>query len=404
MRKPFTHTDIPYGFRWGPLHVERVASDELTFGAVVEVGSDRDRFHVRVSPAGRRVQITQVMRGGKRGANLQEADLRGANLSVADLREADLRDAKPIVVNTIGGRPLRIPLVVRATLERGLAKCWVGYDYAPLGIMAYGETADEAQAMFRDELEFLWREYALADDEALQPLHPSAQGVKRRLLNMVADTPPDADGPDTPHSHSMVLGDDGCLHDEPMQQRLVRRGVPVERLTERLAGCDTSERGTVAERQAQDAEVMGDLADARGAANAAEMEGAPEPERKTGLAAIVGKWPGDETDEEIEEALQALRESSPCPQCADLRQQLSDAHLSTETLRKTVDTLKRQHAGLQRHIQRLVSEPETPCPQCADLEAKCARLEQSRRDLRTVDTSWMDTGMAYNMNRQESGE
>lgn len=65
MRKPFTHTDIPYGFRWGPLHVERVASDELTFGAVVEVGSDRDRFHVRVSPAGRRVQITQVMRGGK---------------------------------------------------------------------------------------------------------------------------------------------------------------------------------------------------------------------------------------------------------------------------------------------------------------------------------------------------
>lgn len=416
MRKPFTHTDIPYGFRWGPLHVERVASDELTFGAVVEVGSDRDRFHVRVSPAGRRVQITQVMRGGKhnkitrnvlvevpgdtlRGATLQgaylheadlsgadlsgqEADLRGANLSVADLREADLRDAKPIVVNTIGGRPLRIPLVVRATLERGLAKCWVGYDYAPLGIMAYGETADEAQAMFRDELEFLWREYALADDEALQPLHPSAQGVKRRLLNMVADTPPDADGPDTPHSHSMVLGDDGCLHDEPMQQRLVRRGVPVERLTERLAGCDTSERGTVAERQAQDAEVMGDLADARGAANAAEMEGAPEPERKTGLAAIVGKWPGDETDEEIEEALQALRESSPCPQCADLRQQLSDAHLSTETLRKTVDTLKRQHAGLQRHIQRLVSEPETPCPQCADLEAKCARIEQSRRDLR----------------------
>lgn len=129
-------------------------------------------------------------------------------------------------------------------------------------------------------------------------------------------------------TRSMVLGEDGCLHDEPsLQQRLVQRGVPVERLTERLAGCDTSERGTVAERQAQDAEVMGDLADARGAANAAEMEGAPEPA---------------------------------CPQCADLRQQLSDAHLSTETLRKTVDTLKRQHAGLQRHIQRLVSEPETP--------------------------------------------
>jgi hypothetical protein len=28
---------------------------------------------------------------------------------------------------------------------------------------------------------------------------------------------------------------------------------------------------------------------------------------KTGLAAIIGKWPGDETDEEIEEALKALR-------------------------------------------------------------------------------------------------
>jgi len=39
-------------------------------------------------------------------------------------------------------------------------------------------------------------------------------------------------------------------------------------------------------------------------------------------------------------------------------------------------------------------------------EARCPAntIINKAIDLRTVDTSWMDTGMAYNMNRQESGE
>ena len=122
---------------------------------------------------------------------------------------------------------------------------------------------------------------------------------------------------------------------------------PENELQARLAQLDTSERGTADARRELDAEVMDDLAEARGAAN-----------RLGGLY------------DSADDCIVTEPEAADCPQCADLRQQLSDAHLSTETLRKTVDTLKRQHAGLQRHIQRLVSEPETPCPQCADLEGQ----------------------------------
>ena len=38
--------------------------------------------------------------------------------------------------------------------------------------------------------------------------------------------------------------------------------------------------------------------------------GGADAEHKGGLAAIVGKWPGDETDAEIEEALEGLRGTS----------------------------------------------------------------------------------------------
>ena len=58
----------------------------------------------------------------------------------------------------------------------------VGFDYAPLGIIAYGHTREEAEQDFREELVWLWQEFAHAPDETLTL---GAQRLKQRLHELV---------------------------------------------------------------------------------------------------------------------------------------------------------------------------------------------------------------------------
>ena len=62
MRKPccFSFAMTRYGFRWGPLRVERIISDPK-WGVVLRIGTDREQWEVRVSPKGRRMTVTQLL-------------------------------------------------------------------------------------------------------------------------------------------------------------------------------------------------------------------------------------------------------------------------------------------------------------------------------------------------------
>lgn len=46
---------LPFGFRWGPLMVTRLISDEK-FGYVLEIRTEHKTLEVRVSPKGRRIE------------------------------------------------------------------------------------------------------------------------------------------------------------------------------------------------------------------------------------------------------------------------------------------------------------------------------------------------------------
>ena len=53
---PFTLTR--YGFQWGEMRLERIAS-EPKFGVVIFIGTAREQWEVRVSPMGRKMTITK---------------------------------------------------------------------------------------------------------------------------------------------------------------------------------------------------------------------------------------------------------------------------------------------------------------------------------------------------------
>lgn len=52
----FPLTAFRWGFRWGPLLIQRVASDPK-YGVVIWVGSEHKQYEVRVSPKGRTVTV-----------------------------------------------------------------------------------------------------------------------------------------------------------------------------------------------------------------------------------------------------------------------------------------------------------------------------------------------------------
>jgi hypothetical protein len=54
----FPFNETRYGFDWGPLKIERIASDPK-FGVVVFVGSEREQYELRVTPKGNKVLMTK---------------------------------------------------------------------------------------------------------------------------------------------------------------------------------------------------------------------------------------------------------------------------------------------------------------------------------------------------------
>jgi len=79
------------------------------------------------------------------------------------------------------GAPLLLaaPLAVAPEFSDNL----VVFEYRPLGIIACGETREEAATAFRDELAWLWAEYGQRPDEALSR---DTRELKAHLLGLLA--------------------------------------------------------------------------------------------------------------------------------------------------------------------------------------------------------------------------
>ena len=61
--------ETKFGFTWGPLTVERIASDPNRWGAVVSIMTARESIDIRVTPGGKIKQyaIEKYPKGAKRG-------------------------------------------------------------------------------------------------------------------------------------------------------------------------------------------------------------------------------------------------------------------------------------------------------------------------------------------------
>ncbi len=79
-----------------------------------------------------------------------------------------------------GDLPLRTPLSVAPDFADNL----VTFQYEPLGIVACGDTREEAAQAFREELAWLWQFYA---EPSERPLAPSALRLRQRLRDMVGE-------------------------------------------------------------------------------------------------------------------------------------------------------------------------------------------------------------------------
>jgi len=103
---------------------------------------------------------------------------------VKAISEVAAVDDGPLVIESVtlpdGEVPLREPLEVLASFTDNL----VSFEYAPLGVLAYAETREEAEQAFRDELAWVWARYANASDEGL-----AAGGLRLRdqLRDMVLE-------------------------------------------------------------------------------------------------------------------------------------------------------------------------------------------------------------------------
>jgi len=50
-RTGFTLKELPYGFRWGPVTIERTMSDPR-FGVILQIKTGRQTKEIRVTPSG----------------------------------------------------------------------------------------------------------------------------------------------------------------------------------------------------------------------------------------------------------------------------------------------------------------------------------------------------------------
>ena len=103
-------------------------------------------------------------------------------VEIRDVVEISPVDDEPLELAAIplAGGPL--PLRERLTVPPDFSDNLVTFEYPPLGILAYGETREEAEQAFGAELAWLWSSYADVPDESLAP---GAIGLKQRLRHMV---------------------------------------------------------------------------------------------------------------------------------------------------------------------------------------------------------------------------
>lgn len=103
-------------------------------------------------------------------------------IGVVSIIELEGLDASPLEIAGIetgnGCIRLRSPLSVEMTVSEG-ALC---FRYEPLGIVAHGESREEAEEALRDELSWFWEQYASANDDMLWE---DLQEAKRHLLSLV---------------------------------------------------------------------------------------------------------------------------------------------------------------------------------------------------------------------------
>jgi hypothetical protein len=101
---------------------------------------------------------------------------------IKDVNDITMVDETPLELSAIplpdGPLPLCKPLSVPPDFSDNL----ITFEYAPLGIVAYGATRGEAEQAFGEELAWLWQEYAAAREDALTP---GAIRLKQHLHELV---------------------------------------------------------------------------------------------------------------------------------------------------------------------------------------------------------------------------
>lgn len=104
-------------------------------------------------------------------------------VEIKDVSSITLTQDTPLVIDELavpeGSVTLETPMEVQPSFSDNL----VSFEYEPLGILAYGQTHEEAAEAFREELSLLWVEYAQARDECLSE---GARRLKRTLRDLAA--------------------------------------------------------------------------------------------------------------------------------------------------------------------------------------------------------------------------
>ena len=122
---------------------------------------------------------TVLVRGVCRVIKRDDAD--DEVLELRDIGEITFADDSPLVVDQIdtGSGPRRFAPPLR--VEPDLSDDLYVFAHHELGIAAHGETREEAEEAFREELGWLWTNYVEADDAELSA---DAIELKRRLLGL----------------------------------------------------------------------------------------------------------------------------------------------------------------------------------------------------------------------------
>lgn len=108
-----------------------------------------------------------------------------ADDEIVELRgivEITVAPMEPLRITEVVTDASTLPLQEAIEVAPDFSDNLVSFEYQPLDILAYGQTREEAEAAFREELNWLWEAYALAQDETLDR---NAQELKATLLSLV---------------------------------------------------------------------------------------------------------------------------------------------------------------------------------------------------------------------------